>query len=250
MKLISFSLYNNVPKYALGAIANVHLAKRFYPEWNTIFYVGNSVKQDTLKSLTDLGARIIREESTENNLSMLWRYKAIDIENTTFCIFRDCDSRISLRESEMVRKWLESGSDLHIIRDHPFHNRWIMGGMFGVNSNQFKGISALVSTSKIRDSYNSDQYFIYKNIYLKSKSRFVHDDFYWRNIFRDRLEIPRNNFEFVGEPFDEQNLPNPYFREVLSEYEKNQFKKLILRIKDLAIVKIVDLIYNVYYRIG
>lgn len=40
---------------------------------------------------------------------------------------RDSDSRIIPREEDAVREWLASDRMFHIMRDHPWHCRFIVG---------------------------------------------------------------------------------------------------------------------------
>ena len=43
MKLITFSLWGQDPKYTHGALRNAELAKEIYPGWKCRFYLGASV---------------------------------------------------------------------------------------------------------------------------------------------------------------------------------------------------------------
>ncbi len=43
MKIISFSLWGQNPKYLTGAIRNAVLVKQIYPDWVCRFYVDNKV---------------------------------------------------------------------------------------------------------------------------------------------------------------------------------------------------------------
>ena len=53
--------------------------------------------------------------------------------NVDILLVRDLDSTISSREVEAVKEFINSSTkDFHIMRDHPNHQKPIMGGLFGV----------------------------------------------------------------------------------------------------------------------
>ena len=59
-KIISFSLYNNVPPFQVGAVVNVLEAKRLYPGWRCRFYTTDD--EGICKQLEYLGAEVVRME--------------------------------------------------------------------------------------------------------------------------------------------------------------------------------------------
>jgi hypothetical protein len=48
---------------------------------------------------------------------------------------RDLDAKILEREIDAVREWKKTDYAFHIMRDNPYHNVDILGGMFGVRQN-------------------------------------------------------------------------------------------------------------------
>jgi hypothetical protein len=62
MKIISFSLYNNKDIYNYGAIRNLNLAKKIYPDWMVRFYIGRSVPKKIVKLLKDNNAQIYKKK--------------------------------------------------------------------------------------------------------------------------------------------------------------------------------------------
>ena len=48
---------------------------------------------------------------------------------------RDLDATILQREVDAVREWSKTDLAFHIMRDNPYHNVDILGGMFGVRQN-------------------------------------------------------------------------------------------------------------------
>jgi hypothetical protein len=51
MKVISFSLYGDNPKYTIGAIKNSKLREKFYPDWQMRVYHNDSVPNYILEEL-------------------------------------------------------------------------------------------------------------------------------------------------------------------------------------------------------
>jgi hypothetical protein len=167
MKYLSFSLWGNKPIYNVGAIRNAELWKEIYPEWKMVVFYDNSVPEKTIQKLKSMD--VICEDMTGKNIyGMFWRFFAVDLPNSEYSIFRDTDSRISLREKLAVDEWLSSGKTLHVMRDHPYHmipcgndRLGILGGMWGIKSKKIpltKMINAYPNKGKI--FYGEDQTFL------------------------------------------------------------------------------------------
>jgi len=134
-KIISFSLWGDIPMYNVGAIRNAELVSQMYPDgWIARFYIGSDVPQKTIDAIKELPAtEIVDMSGTPNDWQgMFWRFYAINLEeDIDYVIFRDTDSRLSHREYMAVKEWISSGKTIHIMRDHPYHSEPIMGGMWG-----------------------------------------------------------------------------------------------------------------------
>ena len=48
---------------------------------------------------------------------------------------RDLDATMLEREVDAVKEWRNTDAGFHIMRDNPYHNTAILGGMFGVRQN-------------------------------------------------------------------------------------------------------------------
>ena len=133
--IISFSLWGNEPMYTIGAIKNAELAKTIYPDWICRFYLGDDVSEDIVSRLQSFdNTEVIIMPHKENDWQgMFWRFYAVNTEeeDVDYVIFRDTDSRLSVREYEAVTEWINSDKYFHIMRDHPYHTEAIMGGMWG-----------------------------------------------------------------------------------------------------------------------
>jgi hypothetical protein len=136
LKVISFSLWGDQPKYTKGAIKNAELALDVYPDWRLWFYIHEpSVPKEIitqLKEFPNVDIIIL----TDLTLAMSQRFRAIDHPSVDIMISRDCDSQLGVREALAVEEWLSSDKSLHVMRDHPHHGsatgHRIMGGMFGM----------------------------------------------------------------------------------------------------------------------
>jgi hypothetical protein len=210
MKYISFSLWGNLPIYNVGSIRNAELWKTIYPDWQMVVYYDNTVPIETIDKLNDIGVSTI--DITEKNLyGMFWRFFAVDLPDSEYCVFRDTDSRITIREKMAVDEWINSGKSIHVMRDHPYHmipygndGLGILGGMWGIKSNVVP-LTDMIEKFRIDKNltYGSDQTFL-KTIYsIFENDRTTHDEFYEKKPF----PISREYGRFVGDRIDENNKP-------------------------------------------
>ncbi len=207
---ISFSLWGNKPIYNVGAIKNAELWKLIYPDWKMIVYYDSSVPKDTISKLNELDVETI--DATSYNLyGEFWRFFAESLPDCEYAIFRDCDSRISIREKMAVDEWIESKKSLHVMRDHPAHripygnnSLGILAGMWGIKSKIIpikEMIYRFVEGKNLE--YGSDQTFLKSVYHILNNDRCTHDDFF------ERLPFPTKRVpgEFVGGRIDENDKP-------------------------------------------
>jgi len=210
MKYLSFSLWGDKPIYNVGVIRNAELWKIIYSDWQMVVYYDNTVPKETIDKLKDLGVLTI--DVTEKKLyGMFWRFFAIDLPDSEYCVFRDADSRITVREKMAVDEWINSGKSLHVMRDHPAHGipfgsdrLGILGGMWGIK----KGFISI--TDMINDfvknknlSYGSDQTFLKTVFSLFENDKITHDEFFEKKPFPIKREMGR----FIGDRIDEFDKP-------------------------------------------
>jgi hypothetical protein len=139
IRVISFSLFENVAqpgdlKYFLGGVENVHLQKKYYPDWICRFYVDRSVPLTITDQLHNLGAEVVFKDGPKDFTRLFWRFECFKDKSIERFIVRDADSRLNPREADAVDEWIKSEKDFHIIRDNAQHNARILGGLFGVAS--------------------------------------------------------------------------------------------------------------------
>ena len=210
MKYLSFSLWGSEPIYSIGAIKNAELWKELYPDWQMVVFYDNTVPYDIINSLKNMGV-LCEDMSNKGIYGMFWRFFAVDLPNSEYAIFRDTDSRISLREKMAVDEWLSSGKTLHVMRDHPYHmipcgndRLGILGGMWGIKSKKIpltKMINSYPNKGKI--FYGEDQTFLKTIFSLFENDRCTHDEFFEKKSF----PINRNGVRFIGERIGEDELP-------------------------------------------
>jgi hypothetical protein len=208
-KIISFSLWGDDPKYTIGAIKNAELIKTIYPGWIGRFYCGKSVPLNIIEQLKSYdNVEIIEMDEDGDWLGMFWRFYAC--EDADIMISRDTDSRLSLREKIAVDEWLNSDKDFHIMRDHPYHNTLILGGMWGVRNGVLKNILELINKYNKGNFWQVDQNFLKEQIYpIIVDTSFVHDSYLNFNSWSQKFLTERTNQEFVGEVFDENDIRHP-----------------------------------------
>jgi hypothetical protein len=215
-KIIAYSLWGNNPKYTIGAIKNAEQVKLMYPEWKARFYVGSSTDKSIVQSLKEKDAQVIEMLEAGNWSGMFWRFEAAS--DSDVMISRDCDSRITLREVNAVNEWLLSDKLFHIMRDHPWHNAPILGGMWGVKSPLLKNIKEMISKFEKGDFWQVDQNFLKLLYPYVKKHAMVHDEFFEKMPWPQ----PRNTLEFVGQVYDENDLTIQEHLDVLKMFIEKQ----------------------------
>jgi hypothetical protein len=181
MKVISFSVFGTESKYREGFIRNIDAAAEFYPEWCLHAYCDRQ-NYDALQSKISKRVRVILHKEMSNGLEgALWRYLPSLENDISTIIFRDADSVVSRREAEAVEEWLSSSFQLHLMRDHPYHESPVMGGMFGVRGKALSALSSLLQSALTRrrlSAYGDDQAFLNEEFYPQLRhTALVHTNF-------------------------------------------------------------------------
>ena len=208
-KIISFSLWGDNPIYNIGAIRNAQIAKEIFPDWICRYYIGKSTPSETINKLkNENNTEIIIMEDDGDWTGMFWRFYPASEKDVGVMLSRDTDSRLTIREKIAVYEWLNSNKDFHIIRDHPYHNIEILGGMWGVKNHLLKDMNSLCDKFNKEDKWQTDQEFLKEIIYpLVENNSFTHDEYF--NYCNEKKKIPvkRENKNFIGQAFDENDLP-------------------------------------------
>ena len=209
MKYLSFSLWGDKPIYNVGAIRNSELWKEIYPDWQMVVYYDDTVPLDTIEKLESNGVETI--QMSEEIFGCFWRFLISDRPDCDYAVFRDTDSRISIREKIAVDEWIESKKSVHIMRDHPYHGipagndrLGILAGMWGIKGNVIP-ITEMIKKFTLgkNNQYGIDQTFL-KTIYsIFENDKFTHDEFF-ENL---PYPIKRENGRFIGERINIDESP-------------------------------------------
>lgn len=215
--IIGYSLWGTHPMYWKGALINIDLVNKYYPGFKSRFYINNDSDPDLIKTIKGKNVEIELVNPTGEFGGMFSRFAAAEEKDVNIFMSRDCDSRISQREVSAVQEWLNSDKDFHIMRDHPWHSVAILGGMWACRNGILRDINLMGSISKWKNHSikGCDQDFLGQIIYplIKDKSM-EHSEFNLRygGEIRPFPHI-RNNYEFVGDVFDENEARHPdYWR--------------------------------------
>jgi hypothetical protein len=173
--------------------------------------------------------------SDKNIPGMFWRF--LPFEGVERFICRDSDSRLIERDKLAVEEWIQEDTDLHIMRDHPHHHYKILGGMWGSKNGLMSKINLLKLIEEWRlkrhqdivkvsghrqhsiNAYGDDQDFLRESIYpLVKNNTMEHSEFNLR--FGEEIRpFPyiRNNYEFVGDVFDENEQRHPDYWKIIKK---------------------------------
>lgn len=210
MKLISFSLWGDDPKYFQGAIENLKLLPEIYPGWTCVFYMNRTYSQfEEVKNIAK-NCMFITPPLAHKYSNMFWRFCAGSIGGCERYIVRDTDSRLNDREADAVREWEESGKPFHIMRDNVSHNTQIPGGMWGATFDITPDVDNFFhSHSKVINDYKQwDQIFLANYIWPRIKDNHVAHDSIHNYTGSERLfkvSLPPN--QFVGQDWTADNKP-------------------------------------------
>ncbi|XP_069975263.1 uncharacterized protein, partial [Penaeus vannamei] len=159
-RVISYSLFGNNSKYWNGLEDILVTAKDLYPGWNVWLYTIPSGRENILCPLIHAHPHLYicdvtnlpppLDDVTEVNPRM-WRFVAIGDELLSAMIVRDSDSKITTRESTAVVEWLALDSTFHLMRDHPFHSRPVLAGLWGARWDSRGGGGPVLSPRDLRD---------------------------------------------------------------------------------------------------
>ena len=212
IQILSLSLWGSSPKYTTGAVKNIELAPIIYPGWKVRLYLDKisfDIIKDEINKYDYVQSIICQDVGNWNG--MFWRFLPALEQDVDVMISRDCDSRISLREKLAVDEWLSSNKDFHIMRDHPFHNTVILGGMWGCRNQIFQKSNITFNPNEHESFWQVDQNFLREKVYPRVVDNcFIHDNYchFGENNCK-HFPSERINKHFVGEIFDEFDNRHP-----------------------------------------
>ena len=226
-KIISYSLWGDNPVYTVGAQRNSEMAFDFFPGWICRYYISTKNTDESviekLRSYSNTEVVLIDEEGSPK--SMLWRFKAIDDEDVSHMLSRDTDCRFCAREVEAVNEWVHSDKSFHIMRDHPYHQTLMMGGMWGIKSGSLRIpmtnlIEKYLENPETKNAKGMDQTFLSQYVWSDANSsNLTHDPFFVGNDFPTK-RTKNEMVYFIGECVTESDgLWSQEDRDVLDRVE-------------------------------
>ena len=217
--VIAYSLWGDHPMYWIGAIRNIEQVKEFFPNWICRFYIDDACDKKLIETIKGDNVEVILVNSKDSFHGMFWRFWAAEDPEVDGFLSRDCDSRFSNREIYAIREWIQSDKDFHVMRDHPYHAVPILGGMWGCRNGLMKkiGLNKMIEDWGQFQRKGIDQDFLGRCVYpLVIGNSMEHSEFNLR--FGEEIRpFPyiRNNYEFVGDVFDENEQRHPDYWKII-----------------------------------
>lgn len=131
MKLISYTVFGEENWYKNGLIHNIEIARTLFSDWTVRVYLSDKIEKQFIEKVSkyknvDL---VIKKEKYPFE-GLLWRMLPMQ-ENHEAVIVRDVDTRLFLRDKNLVDDWIASDFKYHICRDNPGSYNVILGGLWG-----------------------------------------------------------------------------------------------------------------------
>jgi hypothetical protein len=222
MKIVSYSLFGNSPRYTINGLINADLCAEFYPEWTCRIYHDGTVPNNVLSALGQKKhvELVLCNRFTGHSRRMM-RFLAYD--NCSVFISRDIDSYINKREALAVHEWLESDKNLHIMRDHPHHKNKIQAGMFGLKkSSKLNSMSSLIDgfLNSSNNYLSMDEKFLTDKVYDNFlNDMIVHDDYNFYSDQTNKWKEPIINNDEYGQFIGRAQYPPSIHQEKFKYYE-------------------------------
>ena len=131
MKIISYTIFGEEQWYRNGLIKNIEIAKNLFSDWTVRVYISNKVEKEFIRKVSKYSnvELVIKNENYPFE-GLLWRMLPMQ-ENHEAVIVRDVDTRLFLRDKNLVDDWIASDFKYHICRDNPGSNNVILAGLWG-----------------------------------------------------------------------------------------------------------------------
>lgn len=214
-----------------GVLRNIEFLNCFMSSWKTRVYCGKEVPSQVTARLKELGSEVYIQESNWHENGMFWRYMPIGEVGLEHIAFRDADSRMSKRDIAALNEWLESDFPVHIIRDHPFHQTPILGGLWGINNSKVQLKDFWELADMYSKSYGEDQKFLANHVYpVVHKHALIFDAYFSFECKNKSLVNFANTLEFMGESYEDDETIDEGLRNIIQDYRTNVWYRARLRL--------------------
>ena len=218
-KIISYSLFGHNERYYSLIKQLSKLIKQMYPDWIIRIYYDDSIDRKIVCQMEcetenmdfcDINRLPMSSSfSSTWNASYIypsiWRYLVVSDSFVDVFMSRDLDSLIYQRELDSVNVWLnKTVKSGHIMRDHPWHRSYILGGLWGFYSARNKLIAqhiySLIVNKTVSKIYKqpgekwSDQNFLNNHVYDLIKNDSVIHDSYLCSFYKDSEPFPTQRY--------------------------------------------------------
>lgn len=170
-RAFSFCIYGDSRTYLEGLLKNLVAISALYPSFEKHIYAGCDISEAFIDACESFSSTYVHRLPFTGGRLMSCRFLAIDLPNIELMIVRDADSRITARDRWCIDDFIASDFELFTIRDHKFHYREIMGGLWGMR--RIPGFSMqaayaeFTAATRDLDRYQSDQDFLRNFIYRR-----------------------------------------------------------------------------------
>lgn len=221
--VIAYSLWGDAPMYWIGALKNIELAKKYFPDWICRFYIDKECSKDLIETIKGDNVETVLIDSKDSFHGMFWRFYAASDKDVNIMLSRDCDSRFSDREVAAINEWLNSNKNFHIMRDHPYHTVPILGGMWGCRNGILHNIVDDIKNWTFFSQKGCDQDFLGQVIYPKVKNDALEHVGFNINFggYMKPFPTKRENYEYVGDIFDEFDNRHPEYWKIIENVNVN-----------------------------
>lgn len=229
-RVISYCLFGTNRKYYVGALENIRLRDIHFSGWVCRFYTTHDnmdnpaiLELKKMHGVEVCGVSLGREINTTGA-----RFFTIDEPDVEINISRDTDSRLSERDAWAVNKWISMSTPVMTIRDHPAHTtnhaivkHPIMAGMCAFKPSDINYQDQYTKFIKSKGGYYGvDQAFLRDIIYPVHKNKLTIVSDLQENTIS--IPVPRIDYEFIGDTFDENNIRNPNYKNHLKTHIDNK----------------------------
>lgn len=128
MKVISFCLFGQNPKYTMGLLANLKIIQEMLPDFCVYVHVGTGVPPAVLEACAAFNAHLVLCPAPD---WLLPAHRICFPEDADVVFARDADSRVNARDVWAMNEFMASDKTFHIVRDHVWHKSKIMAGLCG-----------------------------------------------------------------------------------------------------------------------
>lgn len=237
MKVISFCLYGNHPKYVNGLFENMDIINTYLIDFMVYLYLGNDVSEEVVSKCKLY--KNIRMILVDANNAVLMMHRCFPIDDNIEVLFcRDLDSRINARDRWTMDEFIRSDKHFHIVRDHYYHKSRIMAGIWGIKKHFSFNMKQLVGCFNDEIKYGMDELFLQENVYpLIKDDVLIHSNISgFLNEIITPIEYPLNQpTDFIGNVIDYKEK-DPFYQFTYQYpieqfnflYQQEQWKLMIL----------------------